>query len=90
MGAGVYSRKVPSVYIDDPQSTKTKGLAFTFGAEFSIGNLNISTDYVPLVTINKNDSNQRFYTTSVFSLRYIFLKRDSGTKKFFKKLFKKK
>lgn len=90
MGAGVYSRKVPSVYIDDPQSTKTKGLAFTFGAEFSIGNLNISTDYVPLVTINKNDSNQRFYTTSGFSLRYIFLKRDSGTKKFFKKLFKKK
>jgi len=90
MGAGVYSRKVPSVYIDDPQSTKTKGLAFTFGAEFSIGNLNISTDYQPLVTFNKNDSNQRFYTTSGFSLRYIFIKRDSGTKKFFKKLFKKK
>lgn len=89
MGAGVYSRKAPSVYIDNPQSTKTKGVAFTFGAEFSIGNLNISTDYVPMVTINKNDSNQRFYTTSGFSLRYIFLKRDSGTKKFFKKLFRK-
>jgi len=90
MGAGVYSRKVPSVYIDDPQSTKSKGLAFTFGAEFSIGNLSISTDYLPLITIDKNDSNQRFYTTSSFSLRYIFIKRDSDVKKFFKKLFRKK
>jgi len=90
MGAGAYSRKIPSANIDDPQITTSKGLAFTFGAELSLGNLSISTDYLPLVTFNKNDSNQRFYTTTSFSLRYIFIKRDSGVKTFFKKLFGKK
>lgn len=87
MGAGVYSRSTPSVNIDDVQNLKSKGIAFTFGAEFSIGNLNISADYLPLVTFHKDDSNQRFYTTSGFSLRYILFGRESDLKKFFKKIF---
>ena len=90
MGAGAYARKTPLVQSDVLVGNSTKGLAFSFGAEISLGNLNISTDYIPLVTIANNDTNQRFYTTSGFSLRYIFIGRESSTKKFFKKLFRKK
>ena len=90
MGAGLYSRKIPEVNIDIPQQKSTQGLALSFGAEFSIGKLSISTDYLPLVTLANNGSNQRFYTTSGFSIRYILIGRDSGTKKFLKKLFSKK
>lgn len=90
MGAGVYSRKYNPTYTESPQQINTQGLALSFGAEFSLGRLSISTDYLPLVTIAENDSNQRFYTTSGFSLRYILVGRESSTKKFFKKIFTKK
>jgi hypothetical protein len=90
MGAGVYSRKIPDANIDIPQQKSAQGLALSFGAEFSIGKLSIATDYLPLVMLANNGSNQRFYTTSGFSIRYIIAGRDSGTKKFFKNLFKKK
>ncbi len=90
MGAGLYTRKSSSGNADIPQVSSSTGLALSFGAEFSIGRLSIATDYLPLVTINKSDSNQRFYTTSGFSLRYILVGRESSTKKFFKNLFKKK
>lgn len=90
MGAGVYSRKYAPSYNEAPSPTNTQGLALSFGAEFSIGRLSISTDYLPLVTIADNNSNQRFYTTSGFSLRYILVGRESSTKKFFKSIFSKK
>ncbi|MBK8053081.1 MAG: hypothetical protein IPK35_07385 [Saprospiraceae bacterium] len=90
MGAGIYSRKYNPTYTESPQQINTQGLALSFGAEFSIGKLSISTDYLPLVTIADNNSNQRFYTTSGFSLRYILVGRESSTKKFFKKIFTKK
>jgi hypothetical protein len=66
MGAGIYSRKYNPTYTESPQQINTQGLALSFGAEFSIGKLSISTDYLPLVTIADNNSNQRFYTTSGF------------------------
>ncbi|MBC7885468.1 MAG: hypothetical protein H7X99_08330 [Saprospiraceae bacterium] len=87
MGAGVYNRKVPSADIENPDAVSSKGIAFSFGAELSLGRLSISTDYFPLVTFNKTDNNQRFYTTSGFSLRYILFRRESGIMKFFKKIF---
>lgn len=90
MGAGIYSRKYNPTYNEAPQPINTQGLALSFGAEFSLGRLSISTDYLPLVTIAANNSNQRFYTTSGFSLRYILVDRESSTKKFFKKIFSKK
>jgi hypothetical protein len=90
MGAGAFSRKIPVSGIDIPQQNSSQGLALSFGAELSLGKLSISTDYLPLVTLAKNGSNQLFYTTSGFSLRYILIGRESGTKKFFKNLFKKK
>ena len=90
MGAGPYFRKTPSPYIDNPKSETSAGLALSFGGEITIGNLSIAADYLPLVTFNKNDSNQRFYTSSGLSLRYVMFGRESSTKKFFKNLFKKK
>jgi hypothetical protein len=90
MGAGAYTRHIPGSETDLPQSNSAKGLALSLGAEFSIGKLSISTDYLPLVSIANNGSNQRFYTTSGFSIRYIFVGRESGTKKFIKRIFSKK
>ena len=89
MGAGVYSGKFAPSRIDNVDVTRSTGMALNFGAEVSIGRLSISTDYLPLVTLNRNNSNQRFYTTSGMSLRYILVPRKSGTTKFFQKIFKK-
>lgn len=89
MGAGLYTRKAIETNSETTVAVRTNGLAMTFGAEISLGRLSISTDYQPLVTFNKNDSNQRFYTTSGLSLRYILVPRTSSTKKFFRKLFGK-
>ncbi|MFZ1749368.1 MAG: hypothetical protein WAU01_04225 [Saprospiraceae bacterium] len=90
MGGGLYSGKATFPLNDVPTKQLTSGMALSFGAEFSIGNLSIATDYMPLVSINKNDNNQRFYTTSGLSLRYILVGRESSTRKFFRNLFKKK
>jgi hypothetical protein len=89
-GAGIYSRNLPISQSDMVKDQLTSGLALVLGAEVTFGKLSISTDYLPLVTLFKNDTNQRFQTTSGVSLRYVFVGRDSSTKKFFKDLFKKK
>ena len=89
MGAGLYTRKAVETNSESSIAVRSSGLAMTFGAEISLGRLSISTDYQPLVTFNKNDSNQRFYSTSGLSLRYILVPRASSTKKFFRKLFGK-
>ncbi|HMR89995.1 MAG TPA: hypothetical protein PKD51_17655 [Saprospiraceae bacterium] len=89
MGAGLYSRSAVEQTAEYERAVRSNGLAMTFGAEISLGRLSISTDYQPLVTFNKNDSNQRFYTTSGLSLRYILVPRASSTKKFFRMLFGK-
>lgn len=90
MGGGLYSRKTPQVQTDVPQAHRSSGLALSFGAEITLGRLSISTDYLPLVTFSNNGSNQRFYTTSGVSLRYVFVERESSTKKFLKNIFKRK
>lgn len=89
-GAGIYSRNLPINQTDIEKNQLTTGLALVLGAEVTFGKLSISTDYLPLVTLFKYDTNQRFQTTSGVSLRYVFVGRDSSTKKFFKDLFKKK
>lgn len=90
VGAGIYARNLPVDQLDTEKDQLTSGLALVLGAEVTFGKLSISTDYLPLVTLFKNDTNQRFQTTSGVSLRYVFVGRDSSTKKFFKGLFKKK
>jgi len=89
MGAGVYTRNVVEQTAEYETAVRSNGLAMTFGAEISLGRLSISTDYQPLMTFNKNNVNQRFYTTSGLSLRYILVPRASSTKKFFRRLFRK-
>lgn len=89
MGAGLYTKKAIEANSESSMAVRSSGMAMTFGAEISLGRLSISTDYQPLVTFNKNDSNQRFYSTSGLSLRYILVPRASSTKKFFRRLFGK-
>lgn len=90
IGGGYYLKKYPTDNNSETPSLHTSsGIAFTLGAEITLGNLSISTDYLPLVTF-KSGTNQRFQTTSGLSLRYVFVSRESSTKKFFKNLFKKK
>ncbi len=86
-GAGIYSRNLPLNQMDIEKKQLSSGLALVLGAEVTFGKLSISTDYLPLVTLFKNDTNQRFQTTSGVSLRYVFVGRESSTKKFFKGLF---
>jgi hypothetical protein len=90
MGAGFYQRKYSTLFTETSQVNNSLGLALSFGAEFTIGRLSIATDYLPLITINNQNSNQRFYTTSGLSLRYVIIGRESSTKRFFKNIFKKK
>ena len=90
MGGGLYARKTPANDTDTPHSESSVGLALSFGAEITFGKLSIATDYLPLVTFNKNENNQRFHTTSGLSLRYVLVGRESSTRKFIKNIFKKK
>lgn len=90
MGGGIYTRKIPSTNIDVPNAQSSTGLALSFGAEITLGRLSIATDYLPMVTFGNPNDNQRFYTTSGLSLRYVLVGRESSTKKFFKNIFKKK
>ncbi len=95
IGGGFYQKSHQDIYntnnlSDVPsQPVSNAGIAFNLGAEFTLGKLTIGADYVPLVHFG-NDSYRRFYSTSGLSLRYVFLARESKTKKFFKNLFSKK
>lgn len=88
VGVGAYYRK--NTLIEDVEVSKSfrsSGLACSFGGELTLGNLNISTDFLPLVNFRKEDTHQRFYTTTSISLRYIFVPRSSRIGKFFKNVF---
>ncbi len=95
VGGGIYQKKYENLYdkktINDevPSAVSKAGVAFNLGAELTLGKLTLSADYVPLVHFG-NDSYRRFYSTSGMSLRYVFVKRPSKTKTFFKNLFSKK
>ncbi|MBK9258017.1 MAG: hypothetical protein IPM42_21410 [Saprospiraceae bacterium] len=87
MGAGVYTRSIENLLDEQLETTSSSGVALNFGAEITLGNLSISTDYIPLILLHKNsDSPQRFQTSSGLSLRYVIVPRKSGTGKFFRKL----
>jgi hypothetical protein len=90
IGAGAYTRRYYPAFEDEPPTERKNGIAFSLGAEISLGRLSIATDFIPLATFSRSESNRRFSTTSGFSLRYIIVPRSSGFKKFFQNLFKKK
>jgi len=89
MGGGVYARQEPGALLVDTRDINSAGFGLSFGAEITFGNLSIATDYMPLITMNKTTSNQRFYTTSGISIRYVLVGRTSSTNRFFKRLFGK-
>jgi hypothetical protein len=79
--------------IADKLSANASGIGFTLGMEMTIGRINVSTDYMPLFTVNQNDLNRNYYSNSGISVRYVFDKRESKTRsKFedFKDRFKRK
>lgn len=89
LGGGVYTRSQVLSSTDIPVSTGTTGLALTFGGELTVGRFNLSTDFLPLVVMG-GKGNQRFQSSSGVSIRYVMWGRESGFKKFFKKIFRKK
>lgn len=52
------------------------GLTFIGGLEFSLGRLNISYDFKPAINISGGED--RFYTQTGISLRYIIIKRHTN------------
>lgn len=95
IGGGLYQKRYENIFkktqpIDEVSNPiKRSGIAFNLGAELTLGKLTVGVDYVPLVHF-ENESYRRFYGTSGLSLKYVFVERESKTKKFFKDLFKKK
>lgn len=94
IGGGLYHKTYENLFDNIPKNdvvphtNSMTGIAFTLGAELTIRKLTIGADYVPLVHFGEN-SYRRFYSTSGLSLRYVFVERESKTKKFFKNIFKK-
>lgn len=89
MGAGVYGRRQPLSSTDTPAKSGNMGVALTFGGELTLGSLNLSTDFLPLMLLGGSD-NRRFQTTNGLSIRYVMWGRESGFKKFVKRIFRKK
>jgi hypothetical protein len=52
------------------------GLTFIGGLEFSLGRINVSYDFKP--AINLSGGEQKFYTQTGVSVRYILIKRDTN------------
>lgn len=95
IGGGYYYKSHENLLQTQPQTDVVtqpdafSGIAFNLGAELTLGKLTIAADYVPLVHFGQN-TYRRFYSTSGLSMRYVFVERESKTKKFFKNIFKKK
>ena len=95
IGGGLYHRQYENILTGNSQTdivkepVKMRGIAFNLGTELTMGKLTLGIDYVPLVHFG-NNSYRRFYGTSGVSMKYVFVERESKTKKFFKDLFKKK
>lgn len=60
------------------------GVVFPMGAEVTFGHLNLSFDYMPMALLKRDESQTWFSSTSGISLRYVFWKRESSMRKFFK------
>ncbi len=93
LGGGAAHRITHNSFADAPASKiHNTHLAFTIGAEMTLGHLNISADYMPMVSISNYSSRQRFYANSGISLKYVFIKKTKNKEKFINRIniFKKK
>ncbi|MEZ4910229.1 MAG: hypothetical protein R2774_05155 [Saprospiraceae bacterium] len=81
------------VFIGNAKTSETTfsnaGMTFPMGAEVTFGQLNVSFDYLPMALIKRDESQSWFASTSGISLRYVFWKRESSMRKFFKGLGEK-
>ncbi len=91
-GAGIFTRNQESGF-KEIGKVQAGGLVFTGGAEMTVGRINMSIDFTPMLTVNQDDRNKNYYSYSGVSARYVFDKRESKTKKWTDKIrdkFKKK
>jgi hypothetical protein len=78
-GAGMFFRSEDLVgTTTDADAT---GLSMMVGAELTLGRINISSDYNPLLTFNDTELTKKYYGYSGISVRYVLDKRESSTKK---------
>jgi hypothetical protein len=56
-------------------------MMFMGGLELTIGRINISSDFNPLITVNQNDQNKDYYGYGGLSVRYVLDARESKAKK---------
>ncbi len=93
LGGGVAYRNTEFGIGDDPNTkVQSANLAFTLGGEMTIGRLNFSIDYMPMVALNNYSKRDRFNANSGISLKYVFVKKPKSKEKFIDKIniFKKK
>ncbi len=87
LGAGgfVRARSLGSDEVFDV--SHIKGVSGVMGAEFTLGRINISLDYMPQYILNKDYSGQKLTADSALSVKYVLWKRKSKIKKFLEKIF---
>lgn len=88
IGGGYYG-KTSSYHKKEEEDFKfsNQGVMGLMGFEMTIHRLNISIDYIPRYMLTKTSSEPKLSADSAISLRYVFWKRTSATKKFLKKIF---
>jgi hypothetical protein len=91
-GAGLFTLNHDTNLSEAPK-VNAAGIGFTLGAELTMGRINISTDYMPLFTVNESTFNKDYYSNGGITVRYVFDKRETKVKQkwdSFKDKFKKK
>jgi hypothetical protein len=64
-----------------------KGVSGVMGAEFTLGRINVSLDYMPQYILNKDYTGQKLTADSALSIKYVLWKRKTKIRKFFEKIF---
>jgi len=84
VGAGYFNEWESPEEIDQPIALST-GIPMTFGAEITIGRINISTDVMPIYYLTGSNKSS-FSKRSGISLRYVFWKRKGSISKLWDKV----
>ncbi len=88
VGAGYYGQSLLNEKDEVQDFTfKNQGILTTFGAEMTIGRLNVSVDYSPQYSLSSDYTGKRLSADSAISLKYVLWKRQSKAKKFIKNIF---